>query len=519
MNLDIQTCFGLQGLLESRLSSGSGNKVAFINDEHQWTYQELSDIIGRVASGLLELGVQRGDRVAIVLQDSIEFVASFFAVTRLGAIAVPMNTFQTAADYDQAFAKTSPSLLIANLNNSELTKTRWLTRTDIGKVFVDSYREHGLWGDWIKTSTPILPPTPVDDTDVAFLLWTSGTTGRIAAVPHRHRDAFMCCRQYAVNVLSASASDVFLSTSRMFHAYGLGNSVFFPLFVGGTCVFIAERPTPKAALAWAKKFNVTLLFSVPTLFSLMLEASERDRDLELPSLRLAVSAAEPLSATTVIRWKHRFGVDILDGVGSTEALHIYLSARQGVVKPGSVGIPVSGYDLELRPDDPQTIGDESTTKDVGTLWIRGDSVASEYWADPASTLRSIKDGWLNTGDRFYLDEDGHFYYLGRYDSMHRIGGKWVSAVEIEMILEEEDSITDAAVIAFLDCDGLPKLCACLVLASEIYSPEAVEFRLKQLCENRLPLLKRPTIYHFVDKIPRTSTGKKQRFLLKEQIAQ
>jgi acyl-coenzyme A synthetase/AMP-(fatty) acid ligase len=303
----------------------------------------------------------------------------------------------------------------------------------------------------------------------------------------------------------------------MFHAYGLGNSVFFPLFVGGSCVFISERPTPKAALAWANNFNVTLLFSVPTLFSLMLEAAERDSGLELPSLRLAISAAEPLSAHTVRRWKHRFGVDILDGVGSTEALHIYLSAREGAVKPGSVGIPVTGYDLDLRPDESQVVNDRSENKEVGTLWIRGDSVASEYWADPTATLRSIQDGWLNTGDRFYLDEDGHFYYVGRYDSMYRIGGKWVSAIEIEMILEEDPSISDAAVIAFLDHDGLPKLCACLVLTSEIYSAETVESRLRQLCENRLPLLKRPAIYHFADKIPRTSTGKKQRILLKEQI--
>jgi len=516
MTIDLQTCLGIQDLIESNISSGAGSKIAFINEYRNWTYLELSDLIGRVATGLLAIGIRKGDRVAIILKDSIEFAASFFAAIRIGAIAVPISTYQNADDYDRAFAKIHPSILIGHQSNSELTKACWLTRNEVGKVFVDSGSHMGLWGQWIQDSTPKYSPTAVRDDDVAFLLWTSGTTGRSIAVAHRHRDAFVSCRHYANCILKASSADVFLSTSRMFHAYGLGNSVFFPLFAGATSVLISERPTPKTVLTLAERVNATLLFSVPTFFAMMLEVAEKNSTIKVPSLRLSISAAEPLSPNTVLRWKRRFGADILDGVGSTEALHIYLSAREGEVRPGSVGCPVTGYEVDLRYDGMSLSTDSSHETPIGTLWLRGESVASEYWDDVNATSRSMQDGWFNTGDRFYVDDDGYYYFVGRYDSMFRISGKWVSAVEIEALLGEDDAVSDVAVLAYLDEDGFSKLCAFVVLAPEYDDTMDSESKLRELCENRLPLLKRPGKYRFVGTIPRTPTGKTQRFLLKSQ---
>jgi benzoate-CoA ligase family protein len=466
-------------------------------------------LIDRVSDGLSAEGVRKGDRIILALPDSIEFVVAFFAAVQIGLIAVPVNIYQSSEDFGQIVTKISPRLILTHPYSEPINKALESLPSRSKLAIVDVADTTSIWPEWLRERTVTPRGVYPNQDEVAFLLWTSGTTGRCIPVPHRQSDCDVCCRHYAAKILAATPEDVFFSTSRMFHAYGLGNSVLFPLFAGARSVLLSERPTPKATLKIARDTNATILFSVPTFFGMMNELAGREKAPVLPKLRLAISAAEPLAATTLLRWQSLFGVDILDGVGSTEALHIYLSSRSGEVIPGSAGKAVPGYDLALRADDRLAKKGE-----VGTLWLRGDSVALGYWNEPVATANAMVDGWFITGDRFYQDDAGYYYFVGRADSMFRISGKWVSAIEIEAALAEHSSVKEICVVAYLDEHGFSRLYGFIVTHLESPDNASVEAELRELAEYTLPIWKRPTQYQFIEALPRTATGKVQRYLLR-----
>lgn len=496
-------------MIEDKIGAGQGDAPAFITESRIWSYSETACLIEKVSDGLAAEGIRKGDRVILALPDSIEFVASFFAVIQIGAVAVPINIYQSRDDYDHILRRILPKLVLTHHFSAQFNAALRLNTatSDFRTIFVSD--PTSVWHQWIRerpTAKKIVAPS---ENDIAFLLWTSGTTGMSIPVPHRQSDCEVCCRNYASSILAVTPHDVFLSTSRMFHAYGLGNSVLFPLFAGARSVLIPEKPTPKATFRIAQEMNATILFSVPTFYSMMIELADRGEAPVLPHLRLSVSAAEPLASKAVARWKALFGVEILDGFGSTEALHIYLSARSGEIIPGSVGKPVPGYQIQLRTDS-----GVASVGEVGTLWLQGGSIAQSYWNEPAATMRSMVDGWFITGDKFYQDDLGYFYFMGRADSMFRISGKWVSAIEIEAVMGEHPSVKEISVVGYLDDDGFSRLCAFVVTYENRHDTDALETQLRGLAEQKLPLWKRPTEFKFIEALPRTATGKVQRFLLK-----
>jgi benzoate-CoA ligase len=422
----------------------------------------LSEHVNRVGHSLTALGVTAGDRVLLVLLDSPEFVAAFLGAAKIGAVAVPTNTTLRTTDYAYFLEESRAAAVIVHaalLNEVapalEQSSQRLENRVVVVGDRVSSYLH---WDDWLDGRSGALDTARTVGTDDAFWLWTSGSTGKPKAAVHRHRDWAYCAANYAVGVLGLAASDVTFSSSKLFHAYGLGNSLAFPLYVGATTVLSSAKAQPKSVLEIVQRTRPTLFFSVPTLYAAMLQEA-RATEYDLSSVRLAVSAAEPLPAEIFRRWKERFDIEILDGLGSTEVLHIYLSARAGEVRPGSSGTPVPGYDIRVVDAD----GEEVSAGTVGDLLVSGDSRAVGYWNRPELTADRMRGRWFVTGDKYSVDADGYYWYAGRADDMFKVSGQWVSPIEIESTLVEHASVLEAAVIAFQEESKLHTAKAFVVL--------------------------------------------------------
>jgi benzoate-CoA ligase family protein len=350
-----------------------------------------------------------------------------------------------------------------------------------------------------------VPPADTHRDDPAFWLYSSGSTGRPKGVVHLQHDIRSTCETYGHQVLGIEESDTVFSTTKLFHAYGLGNGLSFPYFVGAETVLVTGRLTPEVVFATVARFRPTLFFSAPTLYNALLRADDGNADFS--SVRLCVSAAEPLPAEIWTRWRERHGVVILDGIGSTEMLHIYCSNTEADVTPGSSGRPVPGYELKLVEDSEEVVG-----PGVGDLYVRGDSALAEYWNQPERTKDSLRDGWFYTRDRYRRDEDGRYWYEGRTDDMFKVSGLWVSPATVEAALLEHPAVAESAVVA-TTIDGLHRGKA-FVVPSEGATVDEAELR--AFCSARLHRYEVPDVYVFVDDLPKTLTGKIQRFLLREQ---
>jgi benzoate-CoA ligase len=367
------------------------------------------------------------------------------------------------------------------------------------------------WNQFLESSSPELEAAPTGKDDVAFWLWTSGSTGRPKAAVHSHRDWIYCCEYYARGVLDIRADDVTFSSSKLFHAYGLGNGLMFPFHVGATTVLYAGKAQAKAILGTAQANRPTLFFSVPTLYAAMLQEVEQGPACDLGSVRLAVSAAEPLPADIFRRWKERFGVEILDGIGSTEVLHIYLSARAGQIRAGSTGQAVPGYELALidhtgQPAPPGAIGD---------LTVAGPSTAQCYWNRHALSEDRMRGRWFFTGDKYTVDQDGYYWYAGRSDDMFRVSGQWVSPIEVECALIEHPCVLEAAVIAFEEQTGLHTPIAFVVLRNGYAGRAELVRELQDFVKQRVAPYKYPRRIEFLIELPKTAAGKVLRYKLRE----
>jgi benzoate-CoA ligase len=504
--------FNLAGhFVDRHIREGRGNKIAIAYDGERLTYAEVTAQVNRTGHALRRIGVQTKQRVLLVLPDIPEFAAAYFGTIKVGAVAVPTSTALRAADYTYFLEECEAKVAIVHSSLLPEFGPAALTRPQCQVVVCgDAIEGYLHWNEFLKDTPAELEAAPTRKNDIAFWLWTSGSTGRPKAAVHAHQDWVYCCENYACSVLEISEDDVMFSSSKLFHAYGLGNALMFPFHVGASTVLFAGKPHAKAILDQVETSRPTLFFSVPTLFAAMLQEAER-APYQLSSVRLAASAAEPLPADIFRRWKERFGVDILDGIGSTEVLHIYISARAGQIRPGSTGQCVPGYELALVDHQGQPVSPGA----IGDLLVAGRSTSQYYWNRKELTQDRMRGRWFFTGDKYKVDEDGYYWYAGRADDMFRVSGQWVSPVEVEAALIAHRCVLEAAVIAFEETTGLHTPQAFVVLRDGFAGGDALAKELQDFVKQQITPYKYPRRIEFVGELPKTAAGKLLRYKLRE----
>jgi len=494
-------------LLDENLDAGRGDKVAIHGGDEHVTYAELFARACRFTSLLRGIGVDRGKRVLVVLDDCPWLPAAFLGTMRAGAVPIPANPYYRKEDYEYFLDDSGAKAVVVGGACTEVVLAATDGRVDPARVFCTDGARDGA-ADLVSSTAGLpaeVPPADTHRDDPAFWLYSSGSTGRPKGVVHLQHDIRYTCETYARHVLGIDEGDTTFSTTKLFHAYGLGNSLSFPYSVGAATVLLAGRATPEAVFATVARFRPTLFFSAPTLYNALLRADDGGADFS--SVRLCISAAEPLPSEIWTRWKERHGVVILDGIGSTEMLHIYCSNTVGDVTPGSSGRPVPGYELKLVEDSQEVIG-----PGVGDLYVRGDSALAEYWSQPERTRDSLRDGWFYTRDRYRRDDGERYWYEGRTDDMFKVNGLWVSPATVEAALLEHPAVAESAVVA-TTVEGLQRGKAFVVLADRA---EVDQTELREFCSLRLHRYEVPDVYVFVDDLPKTLTGKIQRFLLRDR---
>ena len=475
-------------------------KVAIHSAAGDLTYAALFNLTCGAAQALLDLGVRREERVLLIAYDSPGWVASFLGAIRMGAIPVPVNPLlQRSEDYDHYLDDSLARVVIVDGATEEkvgAAAQRAATRPAV------------LRTDHI-TPGPHVPVAPTRKDDMAFWLYSSGSTGKPKAVVHLQHDIPYTCVTYGEQVLGITERDTTFSTTGLFHAYGFGNNLTLPYWVGASTVLHAGRNTPATALDTIEKRRPTLFFSAPTLYNAILNF-EGAKARDLSSIRHCVAAAEALPAEVWRRWKDAFGLTILDGVGSTEMLHIYCSNRLDDLRPGSSGKPVPGYELKILDD----AGNPVPTGEAGDLYVKGDSALALYWAQHEKSKRSILGDWFFSGDRYRIDEDGFYWYEGRSDDMIKVSGLWVSPIEIESVLLEHAAVAESAVVG-IDVEGFTKIKAFVITKGDAAGGDALVAELQEHCKTRLQRFQFPHLIEFVPELPKTVTGKIQRYKLRE----
>ncbi len=480
--------------VDRHVREGRGGKTAIVCDGRAVTYGELAEQVNRVGNGLRALGLQEEQRVLLLLPDGPEFAAAYFGTMKMGAVAVPTSTALRAPDYAYFLDESRARAVIVHPSLRDLVQPgrRVIVMTD----------------QWLAGQSSELETAPMRGDDAAFWLWTSGSTGTPKGAVHRHQDWMHCCEHYARGVLGIKAEDRTFSTSKLFHAYGLGNGLMFPFHAGATTILHSAKPQPRAILELAQESRPTLFFSVPTLYAAMLEVPE---PFDLSSVRLAVSAAEPLPAEIFRRWKQSFNVEILDGVGSTEVLHIYLSARPGKVNPGSTGQPVPGYSIRLVDDQQNDVARGR----IGDLLVRGESTAACYWNRRKLSAQRMLGEWFLSGDKYWMDGDGYYWYAGRSDDMFRASGQWLSPAEVEGALAEHRAVLEAAVVAYTESNELHTPKAFVVLKNGFTASEELAHELQEFVKQRITPYKYPRRVEFLAELPKSAAGKLLRYKLRQ----
>ena len=484
-----------------------GEQPAIEFSDTKITYNELDDLVNHWAREILKSGVGEGDRVALLLYDSPAFIACFLATVSIGAIAVPINTFSSAQDVAFILSDSGARLLIVHFDLEARINPSQNSQCSVLKL---DLRERTPPGS--KSGSRRLQQTEsaITDRDTpAFMLYTSGSTGTPKGVLHRHGSIPHTIETYAANILRLTREDRIFSSSRMFFAYGLGNSLSFPLAAGATVILEPERMSPERLAKLIDERKPTVFFGVPAVFLSLLDHRLSGGVVNLSSVRLCVSAGEALPAKIYEDWRREFGLTILDGIGSTEMLHIFISNREGNSRAGSSGTAVDGYRARLLDDE----GVEVARTEFGNLWVSGDSATTGYWNLPDLTERTIQNGWVRTGDVYRKDQDGFFFHIGRSDDCFKVRGLWVSPIEVESVLIAHEAVWEAAVVSSVDDKGLATAEAYVVIRQGERG-EPLKEDLRTFASSRLPQYKVPSRIEFIDEMPRTSTGKVQRYKLR-----
>lgn len=496
--------------IDRHIQEGRSDRVAYVDDRGTHTYRELFARTNRAARFFDRLGIQPEQRVLLLLHDSMDFVAAFFGAMKMGAVPVPVNTFLTPGELAYLAADSRARAVVVDGPVYARLRPAIERAGSLSHVVVRGEVPAGVEdfeaGLLAESAEPFdLAPTSPDD--VAFWLYSSGSTGRPKGVMHLMRSLEMTARRYADSVLDLGENDRCFSAAKLFLAYGLGNAMTFPLHVGASAVLVSGRSTPPVAAEVLRAHRPTLFFGDPTQYAALLVSDEK---LDLSSVRLCVSSGEALPADIYERWKASFQTEILDGIGSTEMLHIFLSHRAGQVKPGTTGKPVPGYRVRVVDGARSPVPDG----EVGVLWVEGPSAALAYWNQREKSLDTFEGRWTKTGDCFWRDAEGYFHYAGRADDMLKVGGNWVSPFEVESALAEHPAVLEAAVVGHKDAEALVKPKAFVVLTCSELRSGALAAELQAFVKDRLAPYKYPRWVEFVDGLPKTAIGKIQRYVLR-----
>ncbi|HEY2402195.1 MAG TPA: benzoate-CoA ligase family protein [Steroidobacteraceae bacterium] len=496
-------------LLESNRRAGRDSKVAYIDDHGTCTYGELTERVKQFAHALQRLGLEPEQRVLLCLQDTVDFPLAFLGCIWAGVIPVAVNTGLKSADYQYLLEDSRARALVVSHSLLPQFVPALGSLPGLKHVIVSGGREPPFECLDELLTEPAQLPAPTCCDDACFWLYSSGSTGTPKGTIHLHASLIQTAELYARPVLGIREDDIVFSAAKLFFAYGLGNSLTFPLSVGATTVLMRERPTPEAIFARLQAHRPTIFCAVPTLYASILASSLPPR--ESVSLRGCVSAGEALPKDVGERWSRHFGVPILDGIGSTEMLHIFLSNRFSDICYGTTGYPVPGYDIKLVDES----GAEVPRGEIGELLVAGPTSASGYWNNRAKSIHTFSGRWTRSGDKYYQDADGHFIHAGRADDMLKVSGLYVSPTEVESALLTHPSVLEAAVIGSRDPHGLVKPLACIVLKDRTQANEALADQLKQHVKQILQPHKYPRWVEFLAELPKTATGKIQRFKLRQ----
>tara|TARA_R110001599_G_C12268180_1_gene661076 strand:+ start:1271 stop:2815 length:1545 start_codon:yes stop_codon:yes gene_type:complete len=498
-------------LIQRNLAAGRGDKVAFIDDHGSYTYAEVDGMSSAFANTLLARGVHMEQRILLCLHDSVHFPVAFLGAIKAGIVPVAVNTMLTVDDYRYMLRDSRARLAVVSgplLSNVKAAAT--------SAPFLDSIivSGDGAAGDddmssLLATADSHFEVAPTVADDMCFWLYSSGSTGAPKGTVHRHSSLLQTAQHYAIPTLGITADDLVFSAAKLFFAYGLGNALTFPMAVGATSVLMAERSTPESVALRLQKNRPTIFFGVPTLYAAMLASPDLPPPERL-NLRCCVSAGEALPQEIGRQWTQQFGVDLLDGIGSTEMLHIYLSNRSGSVRYGTTGLAVPGYELCIVDEK----GVPVPAGEVGELQIKGPTSALFYWNNREKTASSFQGHWVRSGDKYRQDQDGYYIYAGRSDDMLKVGGIYVSPIEIEAVLIEHAAVLEAAVIGREDAGSLIKPAAYVVLKPGLEGSESLADELRTHVKNLLAPFKYPRWIEFVEDLPKTATGKIQRFKLR-----
>jgi benzoate-CoA ligase family protein len=506
--------------LDRHIAEGRGERVAIYYEGQRYTYRQVAELANRLGNALLSLGIDLEQRIALILLDSPAFAASFFGGIKIGAVPIPINTSLRPEDYVYILNDSRARALIIHAALwGQIAPVRAQLKYLRHIIVVNRHEltdPDGLldFDELTAAASPELSPAETSRDDAAFWLYSSGSTGFPKGCVHLQHDMVYCAELYARPILELTPDDILFSAAKLYFAYGLGNALYFPFSVGAAAVHYPGRPLPEAMFQVIDRYHPTIFFGVPTLYAAMLNIADAHKRFDCSSLRCCVSAGEALPADIYRRWKERFGVDILDGIGSTEILHIFISNRLGDVRPGSSGRLVPGYEAMIVDEHDQPV----PPGQVGNLLIKGDSIAAYYWNKHEKTKATMRGEWIVTGDKYYQDDAGYFWYCGRSDDMLKVSGQWVSPVEVESALIEHPAVLEAAVIGIEDADHLVKPRAYVVLrAGYVPGPELAE-ELKEFVKRRLLPFKYPRWVEFVAELPKTATGKIQRYKLREQAS-
>lgn len=498
--------------IDRHLQENRGDKIAFIDDRGSYRYAELAERVNRAGNVLNSLGLRQDARIAMAVLDCVEFPAVFWGAIKAGIIPMCLNTLLTTEHYRYILGHGRAQLLVV----SEALLEQFLpileelpTLENVIVVGQDSH-VHPLLGELMGSAANTFQAVATSRDDIAFWLNSSGSTGNPKGVKHRHASPYWGSKLYGRQVLGIREDDLVFSAAKLFFAYGMGNANFFPLDVGATAVLMAERPTPQSVMRVLHEHNPTIFGGVPTLYAALLADKNNKPETGSDRLRVCISAGEALPEEVGTSWRQRFGVDILDGVGSTEMLHIFLSNRPVDVNYGTSGKIISGYEGKLVDGS----GEQVSQGSLGELVVNGPTAADGYWNERAKSISTFVGPWTYTGDKYTQDEHGYYHYCGRTDDMFKSGGNWVSPFEVESALIAHDKVLEAAVVPYEDDRGNQKPKAFVILQKEAVESEQLADELKEYVKNSIENWKYPRWIEFIDELPKTATGKIQRYKLR-----
>lgn len=496
--------------VDRNVREGRGDKTAVRCGSTSLSYADIQAGVNRFGNTLKHLGVRMEERVALLMLDTEFYPQVFFGSIKLGAVPVCLNTLMRPKDYEYFLNDSRAQVLVIDAHllpslEPIRNKLRFLQHIIVinGEAPTGDLALDSLWADQ-PDQMEVAPTTP---DDACFWLYSSGSTGQPKGTVHLQRDMVYSCETYGKQVLGVKEGDVCFSAAKLFFAYGLGNGLYFPFSVGATAVYMPDRPIPEAVYRTIKEQRPTIYFGVPTLYASMLDAEG-----SLDGVRICVSAGEALPADILKRWKERFGVDILDGIGSTELVHIFISNYPGDIHPGSTGRLVPGHKAKIVDENME----EVPQGEIGILLVDSGSTAAYYWNKREKTRQTMLGPWFNTGDKFFMDENGLFFYAGRTDDMLKVGGIWLSPVEVEACLISHPAVLECAVVAATDAEDLVKPKAYVVLKAGQQPSDKLAEEIKLYVKNTLAPYKYPRWLEFIDELPKTATGKIKRFELRQR---